>query len=224
MKRTCSVRPGPALIALALAALGAGLTTAAPPPARRWTFEDAEPGAPPEGFDLVTTSRAPAGRWVIEGDAEGKVLAQVDEDRTDRRFAMAVARDATYTDLRLSVRGKPISGQIDQAVGLVWRWQGPDDYYVARTNVLERNVRLYRVVNGNRIKFAGVENVELETGAWHTLQVEHVGARIRVSLDGRELFQAEDRTFTGAGRVGVWIKADSVTRFDDLTAEPLERM
>jgi hypothetical protein len=207
---------------VAMTALGAALALASPPAVRRWTFEDDEPGAAPAGFDLVTTLDAPPGRWVIERDGEGKVLAQLDADTTDRRFAMAVARDATYTDLRLSVRGKPISGDVDQAVGLVWRWQDADNYYVARSNVLERNVRLYRVVNGNRIKFAGVENVELATGTWHTLKIEHVGARIRVFVDDRELFEAEDRTFAGAGRIGVWTKADSVTSFDDLTAELLE--
>lgn len=191
--------------------------------ARTWSFEQDVVDAAPGGFTFATTLDAPAGRWVVQQDGDQKVLAQVDQDRTDRRFAMAVVDSATYGDVRLSVRGKPVSGEIDQAVGLVWRWQGPNDYYVARSNVLERNVRLYRVVNGNRIKFAGVENVELRGGQWHTLGVEHVGARIRVLVDGRELFQAEDRTFAQPGKVGLWVKADSVTRFDDFTVESLAR-
>jgi hypothetical protein len=209
------------LRALAITALGAALALAAPGETRRWTFDDGVVGEPPAGFDFVTTLGAPAGRWVIQQDGERTVLAQLDADRTDRRFAMAVARDVTFTDVRLSVRGKPVSGEIDQAVGLVWRWQDKNNYYLTRSNVLERNVRLYRVVNGNRIKFAGVENVELTTGEWHRLRVEHVGARIRVFVEDRELFAAEDRTFAGAGRVGLWIKADAVTWFDDLVAEPL---
>lgn len=209
--------------ALVLVLIGAGIALAAPPEARRWTFDTDEVGSAPAAFDLVTTMDAPAARWVVQSDGEGRVLAQLDSDRTDRRFAMAVAREATYTDLRLSVRGKPISGEIDQAVGLVWRWQDANNYYVARSNVLERNVRLYRVVNGNRIKFAGLENVDLQTGAWHTLKIEHVGTRIRVFLGDRELFHADDDAFAGPGRVGLWIKDDSVTWFDDLTAEPLQR-
>jgi hypothetical protein len=31
------------------------------------------------------------------------------------------------------------------------------------------------------------------------------------------LFDVEDTTFTQAGNVGVWTKADSVTLFDDFT-------
>jgi hypothetical protein len=31
----------------------------------------------------------------------------------------------------------------------------------------------------------------------------------------KKLFDVEDTTFTEAGKVGVWTKADSVTLFDD---------
>ncbi len=42
------------------------------------------------------------------------------------------------------------------------------------------------------------------------------GERFEVSLDGRTLFSAADRTFAVAGRAGLWIKADSLTHFDGL--------
>ena len=42
-----------------------------------------------------------------------------------------------------------------------------------------------------------------------------------VALDGRELFAATDRTFTEAGRVGLWTKADSLTHFDALEIQML---
>ena len=32
-----------------------------------------------------------------------------------------------------------------------------------------------------------------------------------------KLYEVEDRTFSQAGKVGMWTKADSVTQFDDLT-------
>jgi hypothetical protein len=38
-----------------------------------------------------------------------------------------------------------------------------------------------------------------------------------VFFNGERLFEAEDRTFTGAGKTGLWTKADSVTYFDDFT-------
>jgi len=187
-----------------------------------WDFEKDEPDRVPAGFEFTTTKGAPAGKWLVRKDGEKKVLAQLDENETSQRFAMAVAKESSFKDLALSVRGKPVSGAVDQSVGLVWRYKDENNYYVARTNVLEENVRLYRVVNGNRIKFAGKEQVALKTGEWHALKVEHRGALIKVFLNGEKLFEAEDRTFADAGKVGLWIKADSVTWFDDLSAEELK--
>jgi hypothetical protein len=38
--------------------------------------------------------------------------------------------------------------------------------------------------------------------------------RFAVSFDREELFAANDRTFTGAGMVGLWTKSDSITWFE----------
>jgi hypothetical protein len=36
-----------------------------------------------------------------------------------------------------------------------------------------------------------------------------------VYLNGKELFKVKDSTFTGAGNVGLWTKADAQSYFDD---------
>ena len=36
-------------------------------------------------------------------------------------------------------------------------------------------------------------------------------------FDGEKVIEATDDSFTDAGMVGVWTKADSVTLFDDFT-------
>jgi len=164
----------------------------------------------------------PATRFAGTGTKLLWARTQLDKDSTNRRFAMAVVKESSYKDVRLSVRGKPISGEVDQTVGLVWRYQDADNYYVARSNVLEKNVRLYRVVKGNRIKFAGEEEVDLKLGEWRTLKIEHQGTTIRVFLNDRMLFESQDKTFPDAGKVGLWTKADSVSFFDDLTAEEMK--
>ena len=40
-----------------------------------------------------------------------------------------------------------------------------------------------------------------------------VGTRFNVIFNDRRLFEVEDATFTDAGKVGLWTKADSVTIF-----------
>ena len=53
------------------------------------------------------------------------------------------------------------------------------------------------------------------SGQWHTLRVEFASNKFTLLFNGKKLFDVEDTTFTEAGRVGVWTKADSVTLFDD---------
>jgi hypothetical protein len=49
------------------------------------------------------------------------------------------------------------------------------------------------------------------------LRVEFSGTRIAVTLDGKRYIELEDTHIAGAGAVGVWTKADSVTVFDDFS-------
>jgi hypothetical protein len=53
------------------------------------------------------------------------------------------------------------------------------------------------------------------TGQWHTLRVDFAGTRFKVAFNGQPIFEVEDATFTDAGKVGLWTKADSVTAFDE---------
>jgi len=48
-----------------------------------------------------------------------------------------------------------------------------------------------------------------------TLRVIANGTLYQIYYNGRPLYDVEDATFTGAGKVGAWTKADSVTCFDD---------
>ena len=56
----------------------------------------------------------------------------------------------------------------------------------------------------------------MPSGQWSTLRVVAAGPRFDVYLNGGKLYEVEDTTFSRAGKVGVWTKADSVTHFDDL--------
>ncbi|MBR0644933.1 hypothetical protein [Plastoroseomonas hellenica] len=204
-------------------ALGAGGAAAGGTP-RRLDFEDATVGEQPAGFSFALTGGGGPVRWAVLEDASSpagpKVLAETSRDRTDNRFPLAILDGMEARDVAVSVRFRPVSGSVDQAAGLVARLRDARNYYVARANGLENNVRLYRVVEGRRIQFAGVDT-RVPRDRWQTLGLRIEGERLVVSLDGRELFAARDGTFAEAGRVGLWTKADSVTHFDGLEAERL---
>lgn len=192
---------------------------------RKVDFSDDTVGQPPKGFEFGHTAKTGApGKWVIQAEGANKYLVQADPDSTRSRFPVAVLSDVSAADLDLSVRFKPVSGRVDQAAGLVWRYRDQDNYYIVRANALEDNVVLYKVENGKRIdlplKGEGRtygKKVDVPAGRWSTLRVIATGPLFEVYSNGTKLYEVEDGTFTQAGKVGVWTKADSVTQFDDLT-------
>ena len=115
---------------------------------------------------------------------------------------------------------KPVSGKVDQACGLVFRFKDENNYYLTRANALEDNIRIYFVKDGKRKQFASFSG-KVTGATWHELRVDAKGDHFEVFWDGKKVLEATDKTFADAGKVGVWTKADSVTEFDDLTVAPL---
>lgn len=214
--RTLSFLTAFSILAAAIVAYGATLKV---------DFSDDAAGQPPKGFEFGHTAGAGApGRWVVQSEGANRYLAQIDPDNTRSRFPVAVLTGVSAADVDLSVRFRPISGRVDQAAGLVWRFQNEDNYYIVRANALEDNVVLYKVEKGRRtdlpVKGAGRtygKKVRVPSGQWSELRVVASGPRFEVHFNGAPLYEVEDGTFAMAGRVGVWTKADSVTQFDDLT-------
>jgi hypothetical protein len=66
----------------------------------------------------------------------------------------------------------------------------------------------------------GVKEI-VPSGEWGTLRIVASGSHFDVYHNGKKLFEVEDKTFTGMGKVGVWTKADSYTLFDDLSITAL---
>ncbi len=152
--------------------------------------------------------------------ATGRAIEQSSTDLTDYRFPLAIPDSFSADNLNVELRFKAVAGQIDQAGGIAVRLEDADNYYVARANALEDNVRFYRVVNGRREQLAGA-NLPVTANEWHVLGLRAEGERFAVTYDGKTLFGVTDKTFTEAGGVALWTKADSVTRFDQVKITPL---
>jgi len=183
-----------------------------------YNFDSDTPGTAPSKFHSARTGQGTESKWVVMADSTApskpNVLAQTSTDSTDYRFPLLIADDGSFKDLEISVRFKPVSGQVDRAGGLVFRLRDANNYYIVRANGLEDNYRLYHVVDGKRRQFAGA-NLKVTSGEWHELRVECVGNKIICYYDGAKKIEATDDTFKEAGKVGLWAKADSVTYFDD---------
>ena len=175
---------------------------------------DADPvGGVPAGWRSGVTGRG-SPKWAVEADSSAPSKPNVLKQSGSGPFPWCVRPDASIADGYVEVKFKPLSGREDQAGGLVWRWKDGDNYYVARANALENNVSLYYTANGRRNTLKYVD-APVPGNAWHTLRVEFSGKKIRVIYDGKAAIEMEDAHISGAGAVGVWTKADSVTLFDD---------
>jgi hypothetical protein len=181
------------------------------------------PGLPPAGFTFARTGRGGEGEWTIVEDptsSTGRAIEQSSTDRTDYRFPLAIHDSLSAANLSVELRFKAVGGRIDQAGGIAVRLADADNYYVARANALEDNVRFYRVVNGRREQLEGAD-LRVTAKEWHMLGLRAEGERFTVSYDDKALFSVTDKTFTEAGGVALWTKADSVTRFDQVRITPL---
>ena len=191
----------------------------------QWSFDTEDDRVPPKGFSFARTGTGRPGQWLVlkapDATNDTRLLAQLDADPTDFRFPIALVDAPVLANVIFSVKCKPVSGQVDQACGVVFRYQDERNYYLARANALEQNVRLYKVVGGHREQLADWPGPTLRS-VWHELRVYARGDHLVVSWDGRRVIDRLDRTFLDAGKVGLWTKADSVTYFDDLRLEEPE--
>ena len=183
-----------------------------------------------ENFDAMTAGRPPSGwtagvtgsgraNWVVSADSGAPSPPHVLMQKGRATFAWCVRDGVALENGFVEVRFKPISGQEDQAGGLVWRWRNGDNYYVARANALEDNVSLYYTTNGRRTTIQYV-SAPVAANEWHVLRVDFARASIKVTLDGTTCIDETDIHIVGAGAVGLWTKADSVTAFDDFACGP----
>lgn len=189
-------------------------------------FESDEVGASPRFFTTAVTGDFTEGKWVVE-EAEGapsgkRVLAQRDADDAEHRYALCIYDSQRAADADVEVRLNAIAGEVDQAGGIVARYIDRNNYYLARANALEDNVRLYAVVGGNRTQLAA-QPVVVAPNTWHKLRLIVSGRRLQVYFNDVMVCEAADDAHRDAGQVGLWTKADSVTLFDDLVVKPIAK-
>jgi Domain of Unknown Function (DUF1080) len=181
---------------------------------QRWSFDGDAPGGLPAG------AQAFSGTWAVRAEEGTPSPPNALCQSGQAEFPALTLGDAAYADVALSAHFKPISGQTDQAAGLIFRVQDNRNYYILRANALEGNVNFYIYRNGSRSDLKG-GSAHVATGAWQELRVEVHGNRFRGVLNGQQVVEAVDDTYK-TGRIGLWTKSDSVTCFDEVQAGPLD--
>jgi len=178
-------------------------------------FDQDQVGAAPAGWVCGVTGRG-SPKWTVEADSTAPSKPNVLKQSSSGTFPWCVKKGVALADGFVEVKFKPMQGSEDRAGGVMWRWKDGDNYYVARANALENNVSLYHTTRGRRQTIKYVD-APVQADQWHTLHVEFTAKHIKVSLDGKQYIDVEDSHIAGAGAVGVWTKADSITAFDDFS-------
>ena len=180
-------------------------------------------GATPKGWTATMTGPGQS-KWTVEEDLTAPSKSKVVKQSGRAAYPLLLKNGTSVTDGFVEVQFKAVSGTEDRAAGVVWRAKDANNYYVVRANALEDNVVLYKTVDGRRSSLDIVgrsggygAKVPVPADRWHTLRVEFAGSRFKVIFNAQAVFEVEDRTFSEAGQVGLWTKADSVTVFDNVS-------
>ncbi|MDE3076190.1 MAG: hypothetical protein KGJ86_12250 [Chloroflexota bacterium] len=178
-----------------------------------WNFDRDAVGGLPKGAEMFS------GSWAIRAEADTPSPPNALCQTGNAQYPAMTLGDATYANLSMSTRFKPLSGKEDQAAGLIFRVQDKANYYIVRANALENNVMIFKYQGGRRSTLKS-GSAKVATGKWQELRADVNGDRIRGFVNGRQIVEANDGTFKSAGRAGLWAKSDSVTCFDDVSVTP----
>jgi len=184
-------------------------------------FDQDRVGVVPDSLQVGKTGRGTQSQWSVKIDATApsprNVLAQTAAEDVNFHFPYVILGGESFDDVNITVDFKAISGGIDQAAGIVFRFFDSSNYYVLRANALENNLILFKFVDGARFTITSA-SIPVSSGEWHSLRVIVIGECVRGYLDDDLLIEIEDSTFK-EGSVGLWTKADSVTYFDNFMVE-----
>src|SRR5436305_9013 len=191
-------------------------------PSHAISFESNPTGAAPDGWTATLTGTGHP-QWTVERDDTAPSGAKVVRQSGRATFPLLLKDDSNIRDGFVEVKFKALAGAQDRAAGVVWRASDANNYYVVRANALEDNFVLYKTVDGVRsaLDIVGRRggygvSVPVPANTWHSLRIDFKGAHFTASLNGKQMFEVEDSTFTDGGKVGLWTKADSVTLFDEI--------
>jgi len=134
-------------------------------------------------------------------------------------YLVAITRDTTeYNDFSYEASFKAWGGAFGSYAGLVFRYTDPQNYYVLAAACPKDTLALYRM-NGGKLNLIKEVPATLERGRWYTFKVDAHGGHFTASLDGKQMFAADDSSLA-KGRIGVWSKNDSRVSFDNIKLTP----
>ena len=168
------------------------------------------------GFSFVDqgTTSAPSAWSVVAGElVQTSNIGDNDGTRSGlpKLGTLAIAGPAV-ADQEVRVR---LRSSDDDAFGVVFRYQDPQNYYRFSIDAERQYRRLTRCLQGQwAVLWEDVGDYLPD--CWHELAVAAEGDRLRVTWNGLVLCEVHDQTLA-AGRAGLYCWANTGARFDDFS-------
>ena len=185
---------------------------------KAWNFDSYQENSIPDGFLSMQTGSGEEGTWVVKSDktaaSKPNVLARLSSNYTESSYPILIMPDLGYSNFKTSVKFKIISGEKEQAAGLIFRLQDGNHYFVLVADAVNDRFSLCRAEPAKLVCTQDVK-VNITTGKWYTITAHASAQGIAGHLDDKLLIQRYDQHYI-SGQIGLWTKGDSEAYFDDL--------
>ncbi len=105
--------------------------------------------------------------------------------------------------------------------GAYFCYTDTNNYYLLKLNGMNNKLALYKSMNNNIVRLAEAD-YGLKYHEWYKVAVSKYKDSIYVQIDGKQLIQASDTSFT-EGKVGFWSNGfPEINLFDDISIYPFE--
>ena len=189
----------------------------APVVARQLTFTDDFNNSETSGWRPLDEGQPRvSSQWSVNSNG---VLQQTKNVFTGDESRATIEKPGTYfltgnenwTNYEYSVRVKSTD---DDAIGVMFRYQGKDNYYRFSMDKQRGYQRLIKKVNGRYTTLAE-NNQSYNVGQWYTLKVRAVGSSIQVFVDNNLVFNVTDSQIP-SGKIALYNWGQQSAYYDDV--------
>jgi hypothetical protein len=155
------------------------------------------------------------------------VLEKVTPGTMDNDNPVAVFDKDVCVDGEVSVKFRIDGGARTRTMGIVWRYQDPNNYYLLTVSADEDTIAAIKVQDGRPTPIAklgpGLKAFQvshkIEPQEWNLLRVDFTGSHMTIYFDHRKVMDAEDVSIQKPGKTGLWTRGDTIAYFDNFRIE-----
>jgi hypothetical protein len=149
--------------------------------------------------------------WTVTDDGGNNVLQL--SSASDSEFTWAVGGDRNWTDVRVEMRVKFVSGE--PMILLSPRWLNTDSYAFVEYEMEDKPKLRSRVSGSTTDLITAVDTITFTVGQWHTVAVTIVGSSTTLEIDGTVIGMNASSTLAPNGGIAIAVE-NGIVAIDDV--------